>query len=793
MLAAFFTDWCIRDVIRYNFNPMKFLTVFLIAGTFAFHTQATPTGYDFVSGYDVKWNSLGTNENDSMPIGNGDIAANVWTEQNGDLIVLVAKADAWAENCQLLKLSRVRMHLNPNPFVGVTNLTQMLRLENGSVELKSGGNTARIWADASHPVMHIETHLGKPVEMRVNLEIWREPQSLRELSLDTNATNKPDFKGDLVFPAEANRLVWCHYNNSSMYPDVLGQQHLDSLVDKYPDPLLHRCFGGALFGAGLVNTDDQTLKSAAPQKDFVVNLVALTEANVASVQSWQKDLTALVQPTDTNNLQTAWAAHQQWWQDFWNRSWVHIGENADAEKVSQGYAIQRYMVACSSRGAYPTKFNGGLFTVGHDMPAGLRESNTNHNADYRAWGECYWNQNNRLLYWPLIETGDYDLLKPWFQMYVNDLPLAKDRTQLYYHHAGASLPETMYFFGLPRMGDFGRNNPSNVIQSRWQRYHIQGTLEVIAQMLDYYDNTGDINFAHDSLVPFADAIVTFYDQHYQRDENGKIHMAPAQSLETYQLVATNPTPDIAGLKSDIPRLLNLSKNLTTEAQRNAWAKTLKDLPPIPQGHTTAKVKIPPRGKGDVNGLLTILPAEYYGDTGNGENPELYVAFPYRLYGVGKPDLELARTAYAARRSPQKTCWGQDGTQASVLGLTDEAQQTAIEEFTNYGNQRFPWFWKPAHDWIPDLDNGGDGMITLQNMLMQCDGQQIILLPAWPRNWTADFKLHAPFETTVEGHVQNGKMFGLQVTPKSRRKDVRLWEEKKGLPVAQPRPAEIPGR
>jgi len=35
-------------------------------------------------------------------------------------------------------------------------------------------------------------------------------------------------------------------------------------------------------------------------------------------------------------------------------------------------------------------------------------------------------------------------------------------------------------------------------------------------------------------------------------------------------------------------------------------------------------------------------------TCNTENPELYAAFPYHLYGVGKPDLELARHTYAAR-------------------------------------------------------------------------------------------------------------------------------------------------
>lgn len=744
---------------------MKAFLIGLIAVIGLARAEAAGDEPGAVQSYNVVWPSLGTNENDSMPIGNGDMAANVWTEQNGDIVVLLAKDDAWSETGPLLKPGRVRVHLSSNPFTGAPGFTQTLML-NGTVQLQSGANTARIWVDANRPVLHIETHLEQPADMQVSAEFWRKG----------HGHGKTDAGGDVILPAAANRLAWCHYNETSFYPDVLEQQHLESLEGKYPDPYLHCCFGATMFGAGLASADDQTLKSTAPQKDFDVQVVMLTVTNAASVQVWEKDVNGLADQIENVDTRTAWAAHQQWWQDFWNRSWIHVAGDADAEKVNQGYAMQRYMLACSSRGAYPVKFNGGLFAVGHDMEPGTRESNTNHSPDYRAWGDCYWNQNNRLLYWPLLATGDYDLLQPWFNMYVNALPLVKDRTRIYYQHAGASLPETMYFFGLPKMGDFGKNNPSNVIQSAWQRYHIQGTLEVIAQMLDYYDQTGDANFARHDLVPFADAIVTFYDQHYPRDEKGQIRMAPAQSLETYQLVATNPTPDVAGLRSDIPRLLDLPHDLTSDAQRKAWAKTLADLPPIPLGRTTAKGKIPPFGKGDTNGQLTILPAEAYGATHNSENPELYVAFPYHLYGVGKPDLALARTAYAARRSPQKTCWGQDGTQSSVLGLTSEAEKSVVSEFSNYGDERFPWFWKPAHDWIPDLDNGGDGMITLQNMLMQCTGRRIILLPAWPKNWTADFKLHAPMNTTVEAHVEDGKISNLQVAPAARTKDVEVWKE-----------------
>jgi hypothetical protein len=59
------------------------------------------------------------------------------------------------------------------------------------------------------------------------------------------------------------------------------------------------------------------------------------------------------------------------------------------------------------------------------------------------------------------------------------------------------------------------------------------------------------------------------------------------------------------------------------------------------------------------------------------------------------------------------------------------------------------------------------------MLMQTDGDRIILLPAWPKDREVNFKLHAPQNTTVECVYKNGKMEKLVVTPESRRKDVVL--------------------
>ena len=726
---------------------------------------------------DVTWNQPGTNENDSMPVGNGDLALNVWTTTNGDIVLLPAKADAWSENGQLLKLGRVRVKLSPNPFAGSGAFAQTLHVESGEVQISSDNTTARIWVDANHPVAHVEITSQQPISVEADAELWR----LNKYHLNQRAVqqagffefgNDPDgldFDPDTVLPAHDNRIAWCHFNSRSIYPLVFEKEHLESLLPQFPDPLLHRCFGLTVKGDNLISEGDQRLKSSHDAKSFRLDLAALTSQNT-SPEEWRSKLDQTASEIDGVAIDAARKAHERWWADFWNRSWISISGTPDADRVSQSYAMQRYMTACAGRGAQPIKFNGSLLCVGHDLPAGASSTDNSHDPDFRAWGASFWNQNTRLVYWPLIASGDTDLLMPWFNMYVQALPLAKARTQSYFHHDGAAFIETMYFWGLPNLNDFGWDNPGTDLASEWMRYHIQGGLEVLSQMLDSYDYTQDDAFARNSLLPMADAVITYYDQHWKRGPDGKILMTPAQAIETYQRDAVNPTPDIAGLMCVLPRLLALPGNLVTEPQRELWSKVLNDLPPLPMG-TTAKGKLPPKGVGDPDGKKIILPAQKYGSPRNSENPELYTVFPYRLYGVGKPDLQLAQDTFAARLYPFAKCWGQDGVEAALLGLTDEARSVVRQEFTSYGNQHFIWFWSKNSDWIPDMDNGGAGMATLQLMLMQCNGKEIRLLPAWPDDWTADFKLNAPFQTTVEGYVEHGKVSHLKVIPAIRAKDV----------------------
>jgi alpha-L-fucosidase 2 len=736
--------------------------------------------------YNVPWDTLGKDYRDSMPIGNGDIGLNVWTEQNGDLVFLIGKTDAYTENGQLVKLGRIRVKLTPNPFTTPAAFSQVLNVGQGEVDIQgqtSGGRptTLRIWVDANHPVVHIEGSAAAPTTVQASVELWRTaPRPVVQGSVELwgqgvfrelNNTPMPLIVDpDTVLSAQNNHLAWCHFNSRSTYPEVFQNQHLATLLAKYPDPLLHRTFGVEMKGAGFISDGDLALKSAKPQTSFRLDLYALTQ-KADSPQQWRTALEQTVAKADATPLETARKAHRRWWVDFWNRSWINVTGTPDADKVSQSYAMQRWMDACGGRGAIPIKYNGSIFTVGQEeAPEQYDPAKGAINADFRAWGGNFWAQNQRQVYWPMIAAGDYDTLAPYFGMYRNALPLEIDRTKLYWGHAGASYPETMYFWGTPNNNDFGWGNKSNVMQNTWIRNHVTGGLETVAMMLGEYDNTQDAAFARQTMLPVAVAVTTYFDRHWPRGADGKIHMDPSQAIETYQQ-AVNPTTDIAGLMNVLPRLLALPAMLTTSGQRAMWTKMRTDLPPIPLGKTGMDGKMPKYGQDSLTGTPTILPAAKYSDSANVENPELYTVFPFRIYGVGFPDLDLARNTYAARVFKSSTCWGQDGEDVALLGMTDDAQSEVVANFTAYGGERYKWFWKQGHDWEPDMDNGGAGQSILQLMLMQCDGKRIQLLPAWPADWNGDFKLHAPYQTTVQATVRGGKITALTVTPAARRKDV----------------------
>jgi alpha-L-fucosidase 2 len=141
--------------------------------------------------------------------------------------------------------------------------------------------------------------------------------------------------------------------------------------------------------------------------------------------------------------------------------------------------------------------------------------------------------------------------------------------------------------------------------------------------------------------------------------------------------------------------------------------------------------------------------------------------------VGKSGLPLALDSFESRASRGNFGWYQDGVQAAFLGLATDAREDVVARAKRkHAESRCPAFWGPNFDWIPDQDHGGNLMMALQTMLLQADGKKIHVLPAWPKNWDVEFKLHAPKNAIVEGTVRSGKV-NICITPEQRKKDFEV--------------------
>jgi hypothetical protein len=463
-----------------------------------------------------------------------------------------------------------------------------------------------------------------------------------------------------------------------------------------------------------------------------------------------------------------------WWRDYWTRSFVHIqpgqqAANTPEWQAGRNYQLMRYLLGCNAFGQWPTKFNGGLFTYD---PV-LTDSTLKFTPDFRNWGGgTHTAQNQRLVYWPMLKSGDVALMKPQFDFYLGLLKNAELRSQTYWHHGGACFVEQLENFGLPNPAEYNWKRPADFDKgmeyNAWLEYEWDTVLEFCLMMLETERYTG-----HDvaAYLPFVESCLTFFDEHYQYlarqrgakalDGAGHLVLYPGSGAETYKM-AYNSTATIAGLRTVLSRLLELPTASSTAEQRQKWTAMLGRIPAISfcesQGHPT------------------IAPAKTWERINNTESPQLYPVFPWGMYGVGKPGLDTARNTYRYDADVQKfrshVGWKQHNIFAARLGLTDEAAELTVKKLQDSG-RRFPAFWGPGYDWAPDHNWGGSGMIGLQEMLLQTDGRKIYLLPAWPKQWDVHFKLHAPYQTTVECEVKNGKVQVLNVLPEARRADVEV--------------------
>lgn len=757
-------------------NKLFLLVCLLLFVLPSSHAEPADNGPDR---YNLIWRVQSKGSHESMPCGGGDIGLNVWTE-NDEILFYISRSGSFDENNTLLKAGRVRLKLTPNPFEN-ESFSQELMLSQGNVKIRGGGTTITVWVDLFHPVIHLEINSPQMIETEVRYESWR----YRDRQLRKGESNQNSYKwaapeglitsADQIEPSE-NGICFFHRNPAETIFDVtVRQQGLDSIKQQLHNPLSLLTSGGKLRGDNLTyshsgvdsyaETDFQywSLRSRRPARSHHVQ-IALHTAQERSIHKWKEGLEETIRKADRPGAREATTA---WWSNFWQRSYLQIDSGnptSEAWKIGRNYQLFRYMQACNAFGSYPTKFNGGLFT----FDPSFVDSTQAFTPDYRKWGGgTFTAQNQRLVYFPMLKSGDFEMMPAQFDFYLRLLGNAEIRSAAYWGHEGACFTEQMENYGLPNPSEYGWNRPESfdkgIEYNAWLEYQWDTVLEFCLMILETNAYNGD-NI--ERYLPLIESCLTFFDRHYtllaerrgreKLNGEGQLVLYPGTACETYKM-AYNATPTVIALHCLLERLVSFYR---LSEKREQWEEMLQRIPP----HATRQIE----------GRVMIAPAELWERVNNVEAPQLYPVFPWRRYGVGRPNLELARNTYLydpdMLRFRSHVGWKQDNIFAACLGLTEEAKRLTLLKMAD-GPFRFPAFWGPGFDWAPDHNWGGSGMIGLQEMLLQETDDTIYLFPSWPMEWDVSFRLHLSGGTVVEATLAGGELVGLNVTPSTQLKQI----------------------
>lgn len=656
---------------------------------------------------------------EALPLGNGNLGVTLWNE--GGVYLKFNNGSFWRAK-EMMQCSSGEAQLTDTPsLLTATDFKQRLSLYDGVVYTRAvtPEGTVVITSFATEGddmlVVHVVDGRKGPVSRKLTLSHWRE---------------------DVKFSAEGGMVAMT--SASGLLPDkppVTGRpQPTTAVLAACAEGIVARASGPEEKTVTLVLAEggpvEYTLYFAAPavkpdQGDALA--YARGRLDAAKQRGWRELL----------------AEHKRYWADFWSKSALYLaGPDATAEYFAQLWYLNLYWAGCQSRGPYCPKFNGGNFLL---------------EKDQRTWGGSYWYQNTREMFWCLPAANHPELVQPLYDLYKSLLPENRRMAKEHFHAGGIQVQETISQFGSGTGGPF-----THLV--------LTDGLETALEFHKWYRHTGDERLWREELYPYMKEAVQFFLDYAKRGEDGKWHIYPTNSRETWWRVQ-DAAPDLYGLRAVLPILLRESERLGRDAElRPVWQEFLDNLaeyPVDPETGALAPCRFladpPPTDLARVEAMYKDKNVSRSAkDRKNCECPECELLYPWDLAGIGSANYEQAKKTFEVR----KWCacgWDPAGIWAARLGLADEALKILLG---HGANQRWPqgWWntpsgtrWVKALIDVPGFDSSGTNATTLTEMCLQSYGSKIRVWPAFPGAWSGLLRLRAEGGFMVTSEIAAGEV------------------------------------
>jgi hypothetical protein len=779
-------------------------------GTFAVDRRAV------VSRADLVYDRPVARSEEGMPLGNGRMGSLVWTTPTA-LKFQINRVDVQPISSATTSFfERHSDYMGGAGFVDIElagagpdvfpedGTRQHLSVYEGRMRVHGRGVSARLLAWHARDVMAIEVddERGAPDPLQVNLRMLRFTSQYdgaleqligsRTVAVRTRqhtASSRVSVHGSRIVLSQEFR-EGAHVAKSAVAIAIAGRD----ATPRFADETEVRLVAPAARGRAVVLIASAATLVAG--EDVVA--AALGELEAAASQ----EFAALA------------ADNAAWWRAFWDRGSVAL-HSADgvAEYVADHYHYYLYLMAATSRGAYPPKFNGMIWNTAGDL---------------RTWGAQHWFANLSCYYEALFSANRIDLLDPMFAMYSGMFDAASVAAAQQWGSRGIFIPETVWFDGLAKLPDdiaeemrdlyllrtpWARRSARFVEfaktrhphSSRWNWWgggswvdgtwtpterptapfgpvtHILGTTAKVAYLYwRRYEYTLDEAWLRDRAFPMLKGAAEFY-RHFPnvlKGSDGKYHIRHVNSNESV-MGARDTDEDLSAMRGVLAAAIRASEVLGAEhALREAWREMRDNLAPLPtSAHPDA-----------------LRPADYEGppvfvrglkptannDTGFTPDGNSLPMWFFDLVNLdAAPQMLAAANAtfdrtYRAGIGPTTSVgvlskWAIAGT---TLGRADATRFLIPNQIRSLAAERQNAYLggrpmanrlalREGHQAV-DAQRLGRAAEALQQALLQSGPRApaadpiIRLFPAWPDEWDASFTLLARGGFVVTAERRNGR-------------------------------------
>ncbi len=726
-----------------------------------------------ISKADLIYTNPVRNSYEGQPVGNGRMGSLIWTNQN-TLSYQMNRVDVFSmsSNTKSYDISQPDWSCasgqvdidfqSREPVFAEPNFNQHLSCYDGTVETNGNGIKTKTFVWNEEDVMAVRVLDSRTIQTPATISL----HALRPLFVQrekNKAISKLEIIGDkIVLTQEFSENE--HYCKSAVaisIPDNRSRAYLSRDTEVKLSTLTG-------------NKEYTVLVSSAASFDKKVDVVELAIKKLDRATS--KGYDAML------------ASNKAWWHPFWEQSYVQLSsKDGKADYINKNYIYYLYLMASSSRGDYPVKFNGMLWST---------------DGDKRDWGGSFWGANQSCIYNALLTANKFELFNPMFKMFSSLYKASARSAEQQWGSKGIYIAETIAFDGDPEMPDSiakemrelmlvqkpwdqrsqafrdyatGRNS----LLSRWNNADSKDAFGPVSHIFSRgakiaytywmnYELTMDKRWLSASAYPMIKGVAEFYRNfpNLKKEADGKYHIYHVNDNEPIRN-GNNTGEEISSMMGILPVAIKASEILNVDADlRPLWRELLQNLSPLPMSNAFPELKNQP-----LRHVKSLLPVQQGCHASALPDLNTMPVFCFDLCTLESKDTMMVRVATNTFNAYYKNGIKEGSTAGPLCMLPIAGAMLGRTEVTKYliYNQmkainrsifenRMDWFEGLQGTTCERLGRGAD---ALQNALVQSipskPGEPTIIrvFPAWPKEWNGQFKLLCRGNFMVSSSFQDG--------------------------------------